>query len=54
MPKRNGTGPPTTAGGPRNGQGQGQGQNGEGSGQKSGGGKGECGKDKRKNEEIKK
>jgi len=42
MPKRDGTGPPKIATGPRNGQGQGQGQSGQGAGARTGGGKGNC------------
>jgi len=42
MPKRDGTGPPKTATGPRNGQGQGQGQSGQGAGARTGGEKGNC------------
>lgn len=42
MPKKDGTGPPETATGPRDGRGQGQGQGGKGAGTKTGGEKGSC------------
>ena len=54
MPKRDGTGPPESATGQRDGQGQGQGQSGKGSGQKTGGEKGNCTKEDSKSTQVKK
>lgn len=55
MPKGDGTGPPETATGPRNGQGGGYGHHGgKGSGQLSGGKKGVCAKEDSKSAQIKK
>jgi len=42
IPKKDGSGPPKGATGPKDGRGQGQGQTGKGSGPKTGGGKGTC------------
>lgn len=42
MPKKDGTGPPKTSTGPKDGRGGGRGQGGQGTGPKTGGKKGSC------------